>query len=60
MITVKVTTADGDYWYSGINATLDEARAYFLGQRFEKLVPANNWCKVREVLREPVVTVEEV
>lgn len=59
MITVKVKTACGESWLTGINATLDEAREYFMGKRFEKLVPAQNWAGVREVLTDPVVSVEE-
>lgn len=60
MITVRVTTACGESWLTGINATLEEARDYFLGKRFEKLAPAKNWCGVQEVLLEPVVAVEEL
>jgi hypothetical protein len=48
-IDVKVTTADGDWWITGINATLEEARAYFMGQRFRRADETN--C-------EPVVSVE--
>jgi hypothetical protein len=50
-ITVKVTTACGDHWFTEINATLDEARRYFMGQRFERH---------DETMREPVVSVELV
>lgn len=50
-ITVKVTTACGDHWFTEINATLDEAKRYFMGQRFERR---------DETMREPVVSVELV
>lgn len=30
MITVKCTTDKGNSWITGINATLDEAKQYFL------------------------------
>ncbi len=60
MITVRVTCTDGESWVTAINASLVEAREHFMGYRFEKLVPANNWCMVREVIGEPVVSVEEV
>lgn len=33
-ICVKVTTRCGDSWVTSINATLEEARAYFIGPRF--------------------------
>lgn len=60
MISVRVTTACGNTWVSGFNGTYEEARAHFMGHRFEKMVPANNWCKCREVLQEPVVRVERL
>jgi len=50
-ITVKVITACGDHWVTGINATLDEAKRYFMGQRFERH---------DETMRGPVVSVELV
>tara|TARA_R110000824_G_C15083524_1_gene664638 strand:+ start:107 stop:292 length:186 start_codon:yes stop_codon:yes gene_type:complete len=34
MITVKVTLEDGNNWTTRINATLEGAMAYFLGQWF--------------------------
>jgi hypothetical protein len=34
MIDIKVNFADGDYFYTGINATPDEARAYYVGKVF--------------------------
>ena len=34
MIAVKVTTRCGESWVTSINATLAEARAYFIGPRF--------------------------
>jgi len=34
MISVKVTFADGNSFVTGINATLDEAKAYYIGQAF--------------------------
>ena len=34
MIVVKVTFADGDSLVTRINATLEEARRYYVGQRF--------------------------
>lgn len=33
-IDVKVTLADGNSWVTGFNGTLDEAKKYFLGQKF--------------------------
>jgi hypothetical protein len=59
MITVRVTTSTGETWTTGINATLDEARAYFMGHRFETLVPdRTSWAGVREKLMGPVTSVE--
>lgn len=55
-IDLKVTTADGDYWHTGFNGTIEEARAYYLGQRFEGWDDA----KGREFIRAPVVSVEVV
>jgi len=34
MITVKCTTELGSSWITGINATSEEAREYFLGKWF--------------------------
>lgn len=34
MITVKVTFEDGDYLVTGINASLEEAKNYYVGQYF--------------------------
>jgi len=35
MLSVKVTFADGNSFVTGINATLDEAKAYYIGQTFQ-------------------------
>ena len=35
MITVKVTFADGNTLTTGINATLEEAQAYYIGQELQ-------------------------
>jgi hypothetical protein len=35
MICVKVTTRR-DFWFTKINATIEEAREYFLGRIFER------------------------
>lgn len=35
MISVKVTFADGNSFVTGINATLEEAIAYYVGQEFQ-------------------------
>lgn len=50
-INVKITTKDGDYWFSGFNGTLDDAKNYFMGVRFEG---------ADEKPREPVTSVELV
>jgi hypothetical protein len=50
MICVKVTTAT-DHWLTSINCTLEEAKAYFMGQRFERR---------DETMGDPVISVEEV
>jgi len=34
MITVKVVTEGGDSWITGINATIEGACAYYMGERF--------------------------
>ena len=34
-IDVQVITEDGDHWNTPINATLEEARKYFMGKEFE-------------------------
>ena len=34
-IGVKVTTKSGDYWLTEINADLEGARKYFMGQSFD-------------------------
>jgi hypothetical protein len=51
-IDVKVTTKDGDHWTTGFNGTAEEAKSYFMGKRFEKMV------KGKEQKGEPVVKVE--
>jgi hypothetical protein len=33
--SIKVTFADGNYLYTGINATLEEAKAYYIGHAFQ-------------------------
>lgn len=35
-ITVKVICSNSNHWTTGINATLEEARAYFIGQVFTR------------------------
>jgi hypothetical protein len=58
-IDVKVTTSCGNSWIAGFNATYEEAKAYFMGQRFEILVyDKHSWAGVREVLQGPVISVE--
>jgi hypothetical protein len=58
-IDVKVTTSCGNSWVAGINATFEEAKAYYMGRRFETLVPDKKaWDGVREVLQGPVISVE--
>jgi hypothetical protein len=34
MLSVKINYANGDYEYTRINATPDEARAYYVGKVF--------------------------
>jgi len=34
MITVKVTCDTGKTWTTGINATIEDARAYYIGNDF--------------------------
>lgn len=58
-VDVLVTTATGESWATGFNGTEEEARAYFMGVRFETLVPDRKaWAGVREVLMGPVVKVD--
>lgn len=47
--TVKVVTSTGESWVTEINATLDEAKDYFMCHRFER---------DDETLMGPVVSVE--
>lgn len=35
MLSIRVTFEDGNTIDTGINATLDEARAYYIGQKFQ-------------------------
>jgi len=35
MTTYKITFADGNIVTTGMNATLDEAKAYYIGKRFQ-------------------------
>ena len=49
MITVKVTTADGDSWLTEINCSLEEAQKYYMGVVFE-----NQY----EMPMQPVISVE--
>lgn len=51
MIFLKITTADNDYWHTGFNGTLEEAKTYFLDQHFERS---------DETMGEVVVSVEVV
>jgi hypothetical protein len=51
MITVKVTTQCGNSWITRINATLEGAKKYFMGVRFENH---------DETLMGPVINVEKV
>lgn len=60
-VSVRVTTSTGETWAATMNATLAEARAHFMGHRFETLVPdRKSWAGVREVLMGPVISVEEI
>jgi hypothetical protein len=47
-IVVRVITGDDDFWITGFNGTLEAARQYFMGRRFERS---------DETLRAPVTTV---
>lgn len=53
-IDVKVTTGCGNSWVTGFNGTYDEAKAYFMGVRFE--IMKNG----REHVQKPVVSVEQL
>lgn len=55
MITVKVITACGNSWTTGINLTLEAAKSYFMGQRFTTMNLDES-----ESLMGPVVYVELV
>ena len=48
-VFVKITTSDGDHWNSLINTTIEGAKKYYMGQRFERR---------DETLGGPVVSVE--
>jgi hypothetical protein len=50
-IDLKVTQQGGNYWLTGFNGTLEEAKRYFMGVRFEDR---------NEKLGPPVVRVELV
>ena len=34
MLNIKIIFEDGDYEFTKINATIEEARKYYIGQRF--------------------------
>ena len=55
MNAFKITTADGKYWITSMNATLDEAKAYFTGH-----VHITENFETGEESRSPVVSVEQV
>ncbi len=38
MITVRILCNTGNYWVTSINGTESDAREYFLGQSFDRLV----------------------
>jgi len=50
MICVQVSTKS-DHWITEINCSLEEAKSYFMGQRFERH---------DETMGDPVISVEEV
>lgn len=52
MITVKVTFKNGDHLTTGINATLDDAKRYYIGNTFN--------LGVDDDLLTKAVSVEEV
>lgn len=53
-MTVKVNYANGDYEYTRINATPDEARAYYVGKTFNIGSTADNLqkCTSIEVVKD--------
>ena len=54
-IDVKVSTPK-ESWITGFNGTLDDAKAYFMGRRFEGF---NSWTNT-EYMKEAVNKVELV
>ena len=55
MNAFKITTADGNYWITSMNATLDEAKAYFTGH-----VHITENFETGEESRSPVISVEQI
>jgi hypothetical protein len=54
MLSLKINYANGDYGYSRINATLEEAREYYEGQLFNLGPVLDNMqqCTSIEILKE--------
>jgi hypothetical protein len=54
MLTVKINYANGDYEYTRINATPAEARAYYVGKKFNIGSTADNMqrCTDIEILED--------
>jgi hypothetical protein len=52
MKTYKVTFEDGNYLTTGFNGTLDDAKAYYVGQGFEldETKPLVKAIKVEEII----------
>lgn len=55
-INLKITLIDGHSWMTGFNGTLDDAKNYYMGHRFEALNPYTG----EEYMQEPVCKVELV
>lgn len=53
MNTYKITFSDGDYLYTSLNAFIEKAKAYYLGNTFNLGAEADNLQKCVDVEEVP-------